>query len=109
MMFVSEIRAQYIDENDLFRTVLKRIYEDWDAARNQWHLKKIEYIFCEPEYPVLSEPVNVAVETRHGWLIPPDWEFDTEVWVYTRKEVTSDQLREKCNCYGCLLTGNYSK
>ena len=96
-MFVSEIRAQYVDENDLFRTVLKRIYEDWDAARNEWHLKKVEFIFCEPAYPVPSEPVNVAVETQHGWVIPPDWKFDTEVWVYTRKpvdEVTYDHDSE---------------
>ena len=39
---VSEIRSLYRDENDLFRTVLKRIYEEWDAEREQWHLKKIE-------------------------------------------------------------------
>ena len=66
-MFVSEIRAQYVDENDLFRTVLKRIYEEWDAAQNRWHLKKVAFIFCEPEYPVPSDHVNVAVEARHGW------------------------------------------
>ena len=90
-MVVSEIKAQYVDENDLFRTVLKRIYEEWDSTRNEWCLKRIEYIFCEPAYPVPSEPVNVAVETRHGWVIPPEWKFDTEVWVCTRKKVTSNQ------------------
>ena len=41
-MVVSEIRSLYRDENDLFRTVIKRIYEEWDAEREQWHLKKIE-------------------------------------------------------------------
>ena len=91
-MFVSEIRAQYVDENDLFRTVLKRIYEGWDADREQWHLKRIEYIFENPEYPVPSEPMNVAVETQHGWVIPPDWKFDTEVWVYTRKPVDDSEV-----------------
>ena len=87
-MVVSEIRSLYRDENDLFRTVLKRIWEEWDAAQNQWHLKKVEFIFCEPEYPVPSDDPAVAVETRHGWVIPPDWKFDTEVWVYTRKPVS---------------------
>ena len=96
-MFVSEIRSQYVDENDLFRTVLKRIYEEWDITQNQWHLKKVEYIFCEPEYPVPSDNIAVAVETRNGWVIPPDWEFSSEVWVYTRKpvdEVTDDHNDE---------------
>ena len=37
-MVISEIRSLYRDENDLFRTVIKRIYEEWDAAREQ--LKK---------------------------------------------------------------------
>ena len=86
-MVVSEIRSLYRDENDLFRTVLKRIYEEWDASLEQWNLKKIEYIFCEPEYPVPSDDIAVAVETRHGWVIPPEWEFDSEVWVYTREPV----------------------
>ena len=30
-MVVNEIRSQYVEENDLFRTILKRIYEEWDA------------------------------------------------------------------------------
>lgn len=50
-MVVSEMRSLYRDENDLYRTVLKRIWEGWDAEREQWNLKKIEYIFCEPELP----------------------------------------------------------
>ena len=75
-MVVSEIRAQYVDENDLFRTVLKRIYEEWNAPRARWCLKKIEYIFEDPAYPVPSDAIELSVETRHGWLIPPDWKFD---------------------------------
>lgn len=42
-MVVSQIRSLYRDENDLFRTVTKRIYEVWDAELEQWHLKKVEY------------------------------------------------------------------
>lgn len=37
-MIVSEIRSQYRDENNLLRTVLKRIYEKWDADRESWNL-----------------------------------------------------------------------
>ena len=84
-LFVSEICAQYRDENDLFRVITKRIYEAYDAELKQWHLKRVEYVFEDPDYPVPSEPLNVSVETRHGWLIPPEWEFDMEVWVYTRQ------------------------
>lgn len=29
----------------------------------------------------------VAVEQRHGWLIPPEWEFVSEVWVSERNPV----------------------
>ena len=63
---VSEICAQYRDENDLLRTVFKRIYEEWEAARAQWKLKKIAFIFCEPELPMPSDNIAVAVEPRHG-------------------------------------------
>ena len=86
-MVVSEIRSLYRDENDLFRTVLKRIWEEWDASLEQWNLKKIEFIFCEPELPIRSDNIAVAVEPQNGWLIPPAWEFVSEVWAYTRKPV----------------------
>ena len=43
-MVVSEIRSLYRDENDLFRTVIKRIYEQWNAQREQWNLRRIEFI-----------------------------------------------------------------
>ena len=44
-MVVSEIRSLYRDEDDLLRTVTKRIYEEWDADQEQWHLKKIEFVY----------------------------------------------------------------
>ena len=37
-MVISEIRALYNDENDLLRTVVKRIYEDYDPERKRWKL-----------------------------------------------------------------------
>ena len=35
-----------------------------------------------------SDNPAVAVEQRHGWLIPPAWEFVSEVWEYERKPVS---------------------
>lgn len=29
-----------------------------------------------------------AVEHRHGWFIPPEWECISEVWEYKRKTVS---------------------
>ena len=87
---MSEIRSLYRDENDLFRTVIKRIYEEFDAEREQWNLKRIEFIFEDPELLVPSDNPAVAVEQRHGWLIPPEWEFISEVWAYERKRVQED-------------------
>ena len=87
-MVVSQIRSLYRDEDDLFRSVIKRIYEEWDAGQEQWHLKKIEFIYEDPELPVPSDNPAVAVEHRHGWLIPPEWEFQSEVWEYERKPVS---------------------
>ena len=86
-MVISEIWSLYRDENDLFRTIIKRIWEEWDAGREQWDLKKIEFIYKDPELPVRSDNPAVAVEQRHGWLVPPDWEFQSEVWEYERKSV----------------------
>ena len=59
-MVASEIRSLYRDENDLLRTVIKRIYEDWDPNSERWHLKKVEYIFDEP--PVPSDTIEISVE-----------------------------------------------
>lgn len=90
-LLVSEIRAEYVDENDLQRTVTKRIWEVYDAELNQWHLKRVEYIFEDPEYPGLSDDINVAVETRHGWLIPPASDYVSETWVYTRQPANGER------------------
>ena len=87
-MVVSEIRSLYRDENDLFRTVLKRIYEDWNETLEQWDLIKIEFIYEAPDYPLRSDKPEETVEERHGWVIPPAWEFRSEVWEYTRKPVS---------------------
>ncbi len=84
-MVISEIRSLSRDENDLFRTVTKRIYEQWNAQLQQWDLRRIEFIFEDPELPVRSDNPAVAVEQRHGWLIPPEWEFQSEVWEYERR------------------------
>ena len=54
-MVISEICSLYQDENDLLRTVTKRIYEEWDPGPKQWHLKKIEYIFADPESIMMEE------------------------------------------------------
>ena len=94
-MVLSEIRSLYRDADDLFRTVIKRIYEAWDATLERWTVKKVEYIFDDP--PVPSDDIEVSLEHRHGWLVPPEWEFDTEVWEYKRKpvrEVTYDHDSE---------------
>lgn len=87
---MSEIRSLYRDENDLLRTITKWIYESWDADREQWHLKKIAFVYENPEFPVPSDTPAVAVEQRHGWLVPPAWEFVSEVWVSERQRVRED-------------------
>ena len=52
-------------------------------------LKRIEFIYEDPDFPVPSDNPAVAVEQRHGWLIPPDWEFVSEVWAYERRSPVS--------------------
>ena len=91
-MVVSEIRSLYRDENDLFRTVTKRIWEAWDAQLQQWDLRRIEFIFEDPELPLPSDNPVIAVEQRHGWLIPPEWEFISEIWEYERKFPVSETV-----------------
>ena len=39
------------------------------------------------ELPLPSDNPVIAVEQRHGWLIPPEWEFISEIWEYERKRV----------------------
>jgi hypothetical protein len=109
-MVISEIRSLYRDENDLFRTVTKRIWEEWNEGLQQWDLRRIEFIFEDPELPVPSDNPAVAVEQRKpGWLIPPEWEFQSEVWEYEQKPVSETAydyegdyevriIREQCNC-----------
>ena len=39
-MVVSEIRSLYRDENDLFRTVIKRIWEEWEFISEVWEYER---------------------------------------------------------------------
>ena len=86
-MVISEIRSLYRDENDLLRTSIKRIYELWNENLRQWDLLKIEFIYEAPDYPLRSDNPEETVEERHGWVIPPAWQFISEVWAYERKPV----------------------
>ena len=69
-MVVSEMRSLYRDENDLFRTVIKRIYEQWNAQLQQWDLRRIEFIFEDPELPVRSveSQTDRVHQTIPRWL-----------------------------------------
>ena len=69
-MVVSEIRSLYRDENDLFRTVTKRIYEQWNAQLQQWDLKRIEFVFEDPELPVRSDNPCSGSRTA-AWVAYP--------------------------------------
>ena len=89
-MVISEIRSLYSDEDDLHRTVVKRIYEQWNEWLQQWDLLKIEFIYEAPDYPLRSDnpAATATVEARHGWVIPPEWRFISEVWEYERKPLS---------------------
>ena len=96
-MVVSQIRSLYRDDNDRLHTVIKRIWEEWDDAHKQWDLKKIEFLFQDPDLPLPSDNPAATVEARHGWIVPPEWEFISEVWAYQRKpesEITYDHTGE---------------
>ena len=69
-MVISQIQSLYRDENDLFRTVTKRIWEEWDERLQQWNLKRIDFIFEDPELPVPSDNPAVACRTA-AWLAYP--------------------------------------
>ena len=84
-MVVSPIRSLYRDANDLLRTVIKRVYEEWDAPVEQWRLKKIEFLFPDDNLPLHTDHPEAAVEHQHGWVVPPEWEFVSEVREYERK------------------------
>ena len=84
-MVITQIRSLYRDENDLLRTVIKRVYKAWDPALAQWHLNKIEFLFPDDDLPVHTDSPEAAVEHQHGWVVPPAWEFVSEVREYERK------------------------
>ena len=78
-MVVSEVRAQYRDaDNLLFHTVIKRIWEE--QVGEKWVVRKVEIIFED------GEPVQ-PIAYSDGWIIPPEWEFMSQHWTYTRKPV----------------------
>ena len=59
-MVVSEIRSLYRDENDLLRTVIKRIYEEWDASEQgelftPIQMSDVTVISDEEDYPVRTD------------------------------------------------------
>ena len=94
-MVISEIQSLYRDEDDLFRTVIKRIYEE--QIDDKWVVRKVEILYED------GEPAQ-PLEYRHGWIVPPAWEFISEVWAYERKpesEITYDHDSEVT-----LLDGN---
>ena len=68
-MVISQIRSRYRDANDLLRTVIKRVYEEWNPAPERWRLKKIEFLFPDDDLPVHTVPkppssVNTAGSSR---------------------------------------------
>ena len=96
-MVISQIRSLYRDENDLLRTVIKRVYEEYDAPLGLWKLKKIEFLFPDDDLPLHTDSPEASVEHRHGWLVPPAWEFVSEVREYDRKpesQITYDHEGE---------------
>ena len=84
-MVVSQICSLYRDANDLLRTVIKRVYEVWNPALEQWQLKKIEFLFPNDDLPLHADRPEASVEHRHGWIVPPEWKFVSEVREYERK------------------------
>ena len=83
-MVISQIRLLYRDANDLLRTIIKCFYEEWNPAPERWRLKKIEFIFPD-DLPGHTYSPEAAVEHQHGWVVPPEWEFVSEVWEYEHK------------------------
>ena len=84
-MVISQIRSLYRDANDLLRTVIKRVYEEWDPASERWRLKKIEFLFPDDNLPLHTDSPEASVEHQHGWIVPPEWKFVSEVREYERK------------------------
>ena len=94
-MVISQIRSLYRDANDLLRTVIKRVYEVWDASVAQWRLKKIEFLFPDNDLPFHADRPETVVEHRHGWIVPPEWEFVSEVQEYERKPESEVRYEHK--------------
>ena len=104
-MVVSQIRSLYRDENDLLRTVIKRVYEEWDAPVEQWKLRKIEFLFPNDDLPSHTDSPEASVEHQHGWIIPPEWKFISEIREYERKPESEirynhNNLLERCSAIG---------
>ena len=82
-MVISQIQSLYRDEDDLFRTVIKRIYEE--QVGDKWVVKKVEIIYED------GEPAQ-PLEYRHGWIIAPEWEFISEVTEYERRSPVEETV-----------------
>ena len=88
---ISKIRLDY-DEDGISRTLTKCIYETWNPEIEQWHLKKIEYLFDDDsELPVSSDNIEAAAHTRDGRLIPSEWIFVDQEFVCTRQSIEVKQ------------------
>ena len=88
---ISKIRLDYYDEDGISRTLTKCIYETWNPEIEQWHLKKIEYLFDDSELPVSSDNIEAAAHTRDGRLIPSEWIFDGQEFVCVRQPIEIKQ------------------
>ena len=76
------------------RSLIKRVYAQWNAPLGQWRLKKIEFLFPDADLPVHTDSPEASVEHQHGWVVPPVWEFLSEVREYERRpegEIAYDQ------------------
>ena len=71
-MIINRIQALYRDKDDLFRTVIKQIYEE-QIGTNE----------LSGKWKSSTRMANHSIGTD----IPPEWEFQSEVWAYERKPV----------------------
>ena len=62
-----------------------RVYEEWDAPVGRWRLKKIEFLFPDDDLPGHTDSPEASVGHQHGWIVPPVWEFISEVREFERK------------------------
>ena len=89
-MVISEIQSLYRDDNDprllsaphvyWIGNVIKRIYtkEQWHPRREQWDLKKIEFLFFKPPicliHPPKCLPITATI-TRQLWDDAKQWDL----------------------------------